>query len=263
MADNTFEEIEALLREDTLCFNKRNDPIIFNSVDFFVAESRMNYAIYQVNLDPHDVDPGNYGLWDKVGRGIENLKSLCVFKICFDDSFDDGEEEPAFDWEILTRVLSHVQNKIQLQTNTRREDMPALTRAIQGHPAITSFNSTGAFLHETFDTMCSALATLPNLNRCIFYYRYYLQLGREDVPTFQRPESVTDLLRAPSLRSMHFLRFRCPRNICEAIAIALRYGSSMTLLSFCECSFPEGGSEIIASALEENSSVTTFAMSLE
>jgi hypothetical protein len=138
--------------------------------------------------------------------------------------------------------------------------MPALARAIQEHPAITSFNSCGSFLYETFDTLCSGLATLPNLKHCTFYYQ---QRGREDVPTFQRSESVTDLLRAPSLRSMYFLELRIPRHICEAIAIALRHGSSITALTLSGCSFPEVGSEIIAIAPEENSSATTFAISLD
>jgi hypothetical protein len=32
-------------------------------------------------LHPYDVDPGNYELWDKVGQGVGNLKSLSVLKI--------------------------------------------------------------------------------------------------------------------------------------------------------------------------------------
>jgi hypothetical protein len=87
------EEIRALLREDTLCLDKHDDNLIFNNVDFFVAESQHNYAIYQVNLYPYDDDPGNYELWDKVGQGVGNLKSLNILKICFNKSFDDGEEE--------------------------------------------------------------------------------------------------------------------------------------------------------------------------
>jgi hypothetical protein len=43
--------------------------------------------------------------------------------------------------------------------------------------------------------------------------------------------------------------------------MALRQGSSITSLNLHECSFPEGGSEIIASALRENATLTTFGIS--
>jgi hypothetical protein len=44
--------------------------------------------------------------------------------------------------------------------------------------------------------------------------------------------------------------------------MALRQGSSITSLVLRQCSFPEGGSEEIASALEENATLTTFEISL-
>ena len=91
MVDSFEEEIRALLRDNTLYFDKRrNDNLIcLDNVDFFVAESQENYAVYQVNVYPCDDDPGNYMLWDKVGQGVGNLKSLSVLKICLNDSFDD------------------------------------------------------------------------------------------------------------------------------------------------------------------------------
>jgi hypothetical protein len=50
-------------------------------------------------------------------------------------------------------------------------------------------------------------------------------------------------------------------SICQAIALALRQGSSITSLELHQCSFPEGGSEKIASALKENATLTTFQIS--
>jgi hypothetical protein len=118
-----------------------------------------------MHLHPYDVDPGNYELWDKVGQGVGNLKSLSVLKIILYNNFGNGEDEPACDWEILARILPHIQNKIDLwiETHTEhvisgREDMLAFARAIQGHSAITRLNCYRNFSHETLDTLS---ATAP------------------------------------------------------------------------------------------------------
>jgi hypothetical protein len=80
---------------------------IFAKVDSFVAQSQGNDAIDRVILRPYDADPGNYELLDKVGQGVGNLKSLRELSLHL-----DRFGEP--DWEILARILPHIQNKIKL-----------------------------------------------------------------------------------------------------------------------------------------------------
>jgi hypothetical protein len=130
---------------------------IFAEVDSFVALSQGNTSINYVSLHPYDVDPGNYELWDKVGQGVGNLKSLGVVSIYLRDRLRD--------WEILARILPHIQNKIELRINSLRmqgtEEMLAFARAIQQHPAITRIDTAVSF--ENTATLCSALNTLPNL----------------------------------------------------------------------------------------------------
>jgi hypothetical protein len=223
-----------------------------NLVDSFVALSQGNDTIKRVRLHLHDIDPGNYELWDKVGQGVGNLKSLSVLGIYFDSRAD---------WEILARILPHIQSKIELQFDggsiVRTEDnMRAFARAIQGHPAIVAI--TAGFFFNDAATLWAALATLPNLESAVLDHQ---QLFSEEVPTFRSPESVTEFLRAPSLRSVEFGCTCFTSSLCQATAMALRQGSSITSLILCSCSFPEGGSEEIASAFEENTTLTNFEMS--
>jgi hypothetical protein len=231
---------------------------IFAEVDSFVTQSQGNDTIEKVTLLPYDVDPGNYERWDKVGQGLGNLKSLRVIDIGL--TFNNLGEP---DWEILARILPHIQSKITLQISggriERTEEMRAFATAMQGHPAITQFESIPGFSFENTATLCSALTTLPNLESAVL--RHQPLMGREILPTFRSPESMTEFLRSPSLRIVKFRDFCFTSLICQATAIALKQGSSITSLVLYQCSFPEGGSENIASALEENTTLTTFEIS--
>jgi hypothetical protein len=102
------------------------------------------------------------------------------------------------------------------------------------------------------------LATLPNLEDV--YLVEHLTMDGEEVPALGRPESMTELLWAPSLRSTEFYCFCFTTAMCEATANALEEGAAITNLDFNECSFPEGGSEKIASALKRNATLTTFSI---
>jgi hypothetical protein len=191
---------------------------------------------------------------------VGNLKSLGMLVIHLHNRRLDG---PRVDWEILAGILLHVsiESKIQLRIIggpiEGAEEMLAFARAIQEHPAITEFDtSRGGFSFENTATLCSALTTLPNLECAVVRQQ---RLGREEgVPTFKSPESITEFLRAPSLRVVEFRNFCFTSSLCLATAMALRQGSSITSLVLDECSFPEGGSEQIASALEENATLITF-----
>jgi hypothetical protein len=238
----------------TLVISNDSDRIL-NQVDAFVAQSQGNDTIRCVTLSPYDVHPGKYDLWDKVGEGVGNLQSLGVVRIYLNDSLG----EP--DWEVLARILPHIKSKIELRIMggviEGLDEMQAFSRAIQGNPAIAQFVTiTAGFSFESAAALCSALTTLPNLESAVLEHR---KLGRDEgVPTFKVPDNMTEFLRAPSLRVVKFRKFCFTSSLCQAIAMALKQGSSITSLNLHECSFPEGGSEQIASALKENGTLKTL-----
>jgi hypothetical protein len=235
---------------------------IFAEIDSFVAQSQGNSTVTCVHLFPYDgVDSGNYKLWDKVGEGVGNLKSLGVLVIHLNNRLSGLR----VDWEILARILLHIpgQSKIQLRIIggpiEGAEDMRTFARAIQEHPAITRFDtSRGGFSFENTAALCSVLTSLPNLECALVRQQ---RPGREEVSTFRFPESMTEFLRAPSLRIVEFRNFCFTSSLCQATAVALSQGSSIVSVVLDECSFPEGGSEKIASALKENATLTTFKIS--
>jgi hypothetical protein len=235
---------------------------IFAESDSFVAQSQGNSTVECVHLFPYDgVDSENYKLWDKVGEGVGNLKSLGVLVIHLNNRLSGLR----VDWEILARILLHIpgQSKIQLRIIDGpiegAEDMRTFARAIQEHPAITRFDtSRGGFSFENTAALCSVLTSLPNLECALVRQQ---RPGREEVSTFRFPESMTEFLRAPSLRIVEFRNFCFTSSLCQATAVALSQGSSIVSVVLDECSFPEGGSEKIASALKENATLTTFKIS--
>jgi hypothetical protein len=160
MADK--KKLRGVLRGDYLKLHISNDHTgIFADTDSFVALSQGNTSIKQALLYPYDSDPGNYELWEKVGQGVGNLKSLSVLRIILNESL----AEP--DWEVLARILPHIQSKIELRIMAGviagLGEMRAFSRAIQGHPAITQFSTitTGfSFENVAVATLCSALTTL-------------------------------------------------------------------------------------------------------
>jgi hypothetical protein len=87
----------------------------FAEVDSFVALSQGNDYVRRVTLYPYDLGSRNYELWDKVGQGVGNLKSLDEFVICL---YRNNTEAP--DWETLARILPHIQNKITLRIDSGR-----------------------------------------------------------------------------------------------------------------------------------------------
>jgi hypothetical protein len=248
------EILRGALCGDHLRLNVTDDygARIFAEVDFFLAQSQGNTSIKVVTLHPYDLGSRNYELWDKVGQGVGNLKSFSVLVIYLHDRLNE------LDWEILARILPHIQNKITLRIDSGLiqgiEETRTFARAIQEHPAITRIDTAVSF--ESTATLSSALTTLPNLESVLLMHR---QLRRDErVPAFQSPESMTEFLRAPSLRIVEFRSFCFTGSLSLAAAMALRQGASITSLYLYQCSFSEGGSEQIASALKENATLITF-----
>jgi hypothetical protein len=84
---------------------------------------------------------------------------------------------------------------------------------------------------ESMDALYSALATLPALESLIF-----CNTGRharpEDESAIANHESLTELLRVPSLRSVWFDYFSFTPALCQATAHALMKGTAVTKLDF-------------------------------
>jgi hypothetical protein len=119
---------------------------------------------------------------------------------------------------------------------------------------ISEFCSQVDFTFENFGTWCSALATLPSLERVTLVL---CEPEREDQRILVNPEPLMELLRAPALRFVIFEDFYFTAALCHATANALEDGSSVTHITFeAHCSFPDGGRAIIANALKTNTSVT-------
>jgi hypothetical protein len=89
------------------------------------------------------------------------------------------------------------------------------------------------------DSLYSALATLPALEAV------KLSAILENEITLANPESLTDLLRVPSLRSVSFYEFYFTSALCQATANALLEGTVISDLEFTDCSFFAGGGMVL------------------
>jgi hypothetical protein len=250
------EQIRDFLNGSSLDIIKGVDFMMFDNIDSFVALSRENTSIKVVELYPFDSNPGNYEFWDKVGQMVGNLMELHTLTIHFED--DDEDEAPSPDWEILNRILRYLRRQVALSSYPEYvdvEEIQGLARVIHGHPMISEFTSLGCDF-EGFGPWCSALATLPSLERVILSLQEPLAGEPE---TEINPEPLTELLRTPALRFVIFDDFSFTNALCHAVANALEEGSPVTNITFeSDCSFPDGGAAIIANALNTNASVTNF-----
>jgi hypothetical protein len=104
------------------------------------------------------------------------------------------------------------------------------------------------------EVMLSNVATLPSLERTTLSLR---EPETEDQRFLLNLEPFKELLRSPAPRVVKFYGFYFTNELCHATAIALEEGSSITYITFGnQCTFPEGGKALIASALKTNVTVT-------
>jgi hypothetical protein len=256
MADPTIDE---LLAGQVLNFRKHFMGWISDSDDCFVSQSRGNKSVRHVSLYATTFHDRDDEFWDKFGYAIGNFEALERLYICNHDNHDTRDDEEvvaAPDWEILGRIMSHVRQNVRLtiavlNAGWHVEEIRSLIRVIRGHPTITCFDSGNMVPYEASDALYSALATLPALESV------YLYAPQEDGMTFPNPETLTELLRVPSLRSVFFKRFYFTSTLCHAIAKALMEGSAVDALEFRECSFSVGEcAAILANGLARNTSVS-------
>jgi hypothetical protein len=259
-------------------------PWILNHIDCFVSQSRGNESVTEVSLYPYySIDDQDDEAWDKVGQAIGNLQALGKLHIRTPNYLNDDDDKvvPFAKWETLARILSHIRQKIgvvlELKAETcpfnarnailtiynnafhvptlRVEDSRSFAQAIHGHPTITSFEGGDTVPYEASDALYSALATLPALES-LRLSNHGLHTQLEDESALANPESLTELLRIPSLRSVCFEDFHFTGALCKATANGLMESTAMTKLDFIECSFPDGvliGT--LAAALPSNSTL--------
>jgi hypothetical protein len=223
-------------------------PWVLNNIDCFVRQSEGNKRVEKLTFYPCVVDGQGDEVWDKLGQAIGNLQGLKMLTI--GNGYLDS---PILDWEILARILSHVRQRIALNIPTfspwRVGDARSFARAIHGHPAICSFTGGTKFPHESVDALYSALATLPALES--------ISLSNRNESTMAHHESLIELLRVPSLRSVCFKGFTFTPDVCRATANALMEGTVITNLKFTLCKFStEECDAILANGLARNTSVS-------
>jgi hypothetical protein len=274
MGDPNELSLDRFLGGEYLNLDEHSIPWILNHIDDFVSQSRGNESVVAVNVTPNAFTPtslyNEIEVWDKVGQAIGNLQSLERLRISATDIYDGDEEVaeedlPIHIWEKLSRILSKVRQKVEVNlTDTchlnQEEDameFRMFARAIHGHPTITSFDDGQDFPSESLVALYSALAAMPALESIRLGQR---KARSEDESALAHLESLTELLRVPSLRSVEFADFNFPSDLCQATANALMGGTGVTKLEFHDCEFPDGECATnLANSLTRNTSVTSIA----
>jgi hypothetical protein len=269
-------ECERLLYSQDLILDDDSIEWILKHIDCFVRHSRGNESVEELYLwpdaylHPYDFSKHDDDAWAKFGQAIGNLRGLGRFHMRPPNYQDDDEVIALSDWKILALILTHVRQNIALiVTPTYDEDedddeadvsawlaeeVQPIARAIRGHPTMTSFYDNGKFPYESLDTLYSALATLPALESITLGAPEERRAGET---TLVNPESLTELLRVPTLRFVRFDNFSFTSALCQATANALMEGMAVTKLEFTQCSFSAEGSAIMmANGLSRNTSVS-------
>jgi hypothetical protein len=239
---------QRLLNRSDLHLDEDSISWILKHIDCFVSQSGGNVSVTRVYFYQYRFNGQDDALWEKLGQAIGNLQAL-------DRLHTDNDP----DWQILKVILSHVRQRITLRvahvTAWRAEESRSFARAIHGQTNIRIFAGVGMFPFESMDAVYSALATLPALDSIILSNR-----GLDTIPgdesTLANPESLTKLLRVPSLQSVSFDCFFLTPALCQAISSAFMEGTAITKLKFRDYSFSaDACAAIMPSGLSRNTSV--------
>jgi hypothetical protein len=206
-----------------------------------------------------DPDAQRYATWDKIAEGIGNLQALDEIIIVDHDFYHDQEDPIAPNWEILSCILRrlrrgvHLRMQYNVQLLWNIEALPVFTEVIIGQAKITGFSTGAGFPFDCLDMLCSALLTLPALENVSFE-----QFDDEGPEEEQSLDSMAKLLHSPGLREIEFESVVFTNTLCQAVAKVLEGRSEITDLHFLDCSFPDGGSAVIASALKTNTTLNSL-----
>jgi hypothetical protein len=278
MGDYELEEIDELLLFGNLSLDEDAHGWISDHIDYFVSQSRGNETVKEVTLIPYLYASTKIpdGFWDKFGQAVGNLQALERLIYATPEDFyrtaaiaaaaNDDEVVLIPDSEIVASILSHVRQQITLELEVaspgnsvwHAEEARSFARAIHGHPTIWGFvDGGGMFPYEVSDALYSALATLPALELIKISNLALHSTRPEDESALANPESLTELLRVPSLLSVCFDNFYFTGALCQATANGLMEGTAIIQLDFakCMCSSEESAA-IVGNSLSRNTSVT-------
>jgi hypothetical protein len=204
--------------------NDDHGGFLFSNIDSFVKLSQGNTSITSVHFYPYGKE-GDDVLWEKLGKGLANLKSLEHFFILSDEERNDDDPTPRPDFRTLAIVLPYLRQAFSLTICRRddnvdysREEVKALARVIRGHPTIKEFNTGSDFPVDTFHILLSALATLPSLEVATLGLKILQDLH------FEHPEALKTLMLSPSLQKIDFNYFTFTGPLCRALGEALQEG---------------------------------------
>jgi hypothetical protein len=233
--------IRKVLSATSMIVSTYDDNGVFSDIDSFVKLSQGNTSITEVDFYPYDKE-GDDALWEKVGEGLANLKSLERLTIYFEEEDEANADEPTPrpDLGTLAIVLPYLRQELVVNTFNyaySREEVKALARAIRRHPTIVEFDTGCSFPADTLHIILSALATLPSLE--------VARLEHEDSEGshFEYPQALKKLMLSPSLREVYFTEILFCGPLCRALEEALQGGSNVTLLSLEVCHFPAGAGD--------------------
>jgi hypothetical protein len=245
-----------------LYVDENSIPLISKHIDCFVSQSRGNESISTLVLYPHASFNGHDDdLWEKVGQAVCSLQALKRLRINpSTPNSDDRVGTPILDWEILASILKYMRRRIIVEFDDGilgdAEESRLFARVIHRHPSICSFEGGGRLSYESMDILYSALATLPALKSIQLY-----NPRAEDISTLANSESLTELLRVPTLRYVNFYGFSFTPALFQATANALMEGTAITNLEFTACSFAaEISAAMMTKGLSRNTSVTCIAI---
>jgi hypothetical protein len=255
-----------LLDQDTLVLGEVSLPWILRYGDEFVSQSRGNASIESLTLYAYTFKEEFHEefnllqderVWETLGEGIGNLQALKTIYICDVEDDDDAGGIP--DWKrlgsILKRLRQNVNIKIDAQYEWETEEVLPFVHAIRGHPSIVGFEvGEGRFPYESMSILYSALATLPALETVELR-----TLEPDEGSTLVNPETLTELLRVPTLLSVKFCHFYFTRALCQATANAFTEGTEIADLEFEDCQFSdEECALMMANGLSRNTSLASI-----
>jgi hypothetical protein len=236
--------------------------VLFTDIDAFVKLSQGNTSVKEIHFYPFD-KKGDDELWEKMGEGLANLKSLTHLMVTFERWSLYGEPNPRADFRTLAIVLPYLRQNLIVASNRPqapeanycRKEVKALARAIRRHPTIKQFFAISDFSMDVLHILLSALSTLPSLEVA------YLKLRSRGNSHCELPEALKRLMLSPSLRTVCFANVVFCKPLCRAFGEALQEGSNVSLLSFDKCFFPATASVLVARAFEQSTTVATVRLS--
>jgi hypothetical protein len=240
--DVAMETIRQALLETTLEIGEMGDVNgICANAPSFVELSQGNDTVREVVLYLHRDYHRRYKTLRVLGKGFCNLEALQVLTIqqVYTGFIEEDDEEDvaiSLYWQALTGSLGRLRHKIELRLERcdwGEADFTHYAMAIQGLSTIRAFHSCGHTRFESADTLMSALASLPSLENVTLgsFGGYY----EEECPPHCAFRELTNLLKAPSLRSIEFTSTNFTSDGSKALLAAFEEESFVTTLRLTDC----------------------------